>query len=375
MKVFSRRELLISSAIALLPFRARSAQQQDVEIGIIRWDAWFPGSPYSKVLAEPRWQGRLPEFTKGNGKDICICGSDPKTLETEAKEALNSGITYFAFNYYFPEDGSGNFSQNWQGMGQALRSFQKLETKLKYSLIFDARFALFDNPKYRSNVVDEHVAAFASRNYLKTQSGRPVIYILMQNHNEFRQGMSHRDRIEEYFSRLKSECAERNLKSPYCVVVTFSPTDARMLISMFGFDAATSYGNPRGSQKMPPGHELPFSNCANGSRQYWKTAKSISIPFIPPVSLGWDYRPNLDEPNLAKGRNIAGDYCDAPSDQEIKSLVRDACDVASESNVSFPSILIYAWNEYTEGGWIAPTKGEGRRRLDALKSALSSRSK
>jgi hypothetical protein len=375
MNVFSRREILLSGMVAMLPALARSAQKPVVEVGIIRWDAWFPGSPYSKVLAEPRWRKRLPEFTKGSDKDLCICGSDPTTLATEAKEALDSGITYFAFNYYFPEDGSGNFSRNWQGMGQALRSFQKLDTKLKYSLIFDARFAMFDNPKYRTDVVDEHVAAFISKNYLKTQSGRPVIYILMQNHNEFRQDMPHKNRIEQYFSRLQSKCAEHNLKSPYRVVVSFSPTDARMLISTFGFDAATSYGNPRGSQKTPPGHELPFSNCANGSRRYWDTAKSISIPFIPPVSLGWDYRPNLDEPNLAKGRNVAGDYCDAPSDQEIKSLVREACDIALKSNAGFPSILIYAWNEYTEGGWVAPTRGEGRRRLDALKAALVSRSK
>lgn len=375
MKVFSRREILISGAVAMLPAPTRSAQKQVVEIGIIRWDAWFPGSPYSKVLAEPRWQERLPEFTKGNDKDVCICGSDLETLATEAADALDSGITYFAFNYYFPEDGSGNFSQNWQGMGQALRSFQKLDTKLKYSLIFDARFAMFDNPKYRADVVDEHVAAFTSKNYLKTQSGRPVIYILMLNPNEFRQNSPHRDRIEQYFSQLKSKCAERDLENPYLVVVTFSPTDARTLISTFGFDAATSYGNPRGSQNTPPGHELPFSSCANGSRRYWDTAKSISIPFIPPVALGWDYRPNLDEPNLAKGRNAAGDYCNVPSDQEIKSLVRDAYDTALESNASFPSILIYAWNEYTEGGWVAPTKGEGRRRLDALKSALSTQSK
>ncbi len=126
MKVFSRREILISGAIAaMLPAPSRSAQKKVVEIGIIRWDAWFPGSPYSKVLAEPRWQERLPEFTKGNDKDVCICGSDLETLATEADDALDSGITYFAFNYYFPEDGSGNFSQNWQGMGQALRSFQQ----------------------------------------------------------------------------------------------------------------------------------------------------------------------------------------------------------------------------------------------------------
>jgi len=32
--------------------------------------------------------------------------------------------------------------------------------------------------------------------------------------------------------------------------------------------------------------------------------------------------------------------------------------------------IIYAWNEFTEGGWIAPTRGDGTTRFDALATIL-----
>ena len=34
------------------------------------------------------------------------------------------------------------------------------------------------------------------------------------------------------------------------------------------------------------------------------------------------------------------------------------------------TIMIYAWNESDEGGWLVPTKTEGTARLDAIREAL-----
>ncbi len=37
------------------------------------------------------------------------------------------------------------------------------------------------------------------------------------------------------------------------------------------------------------------------------------------------------------------------------------------------AILIYAWNEIDEGGWLVPTLAEGTARLDAIKKVLERR--
>jgi hypothetical protein len=33
-------------------------------------------------------------------------------------------------------------------------------------------------------------------------------------------------------------------------------------------------------------------------------------------------------------------------------------------------VIIYAWNEFDEGGWICPTISEGTSRLDAISKVL-----
>ncbi len=39
------------------------------------------------------------------------------------------------------------------------------------------------------------------------------------------------------------------------------------------------------------------------------------------------------------------------------------------------AMLIYAWNEHDEGGWLCPTLGEGRARILALERMWRDRAK
>ena len=45
----------------------------------------------------------------------------------------------------------------------------------------------------------------------------------------------------------------------------------------------------------------------------------------------------------------------------------DANPSAAEPN----AVIIYAWNELTEGGWMVPTRGEGTARIDATGEVLN----
>ncbi len=44
---------------------------------------------------------------------------------------------------------------------------------------------------------------------------------------------------------------------------------------------------------------------------------------------------------------------------------------AGEAN----AVIIYAWNEFDEGGWICPTLSEGTGRLDAIRRVLTAAEK
>ena len=96
-------------------------------------------------------------------------------------------------------------------------------------------------------------------------------------------------------------------------------------------------------------------------------------PFLPNVLMGWDYRPTLQFPDQLFGRQTNPDWCVPASDPELVNAVREAVQQSRTSSADFPmrSIVLYAWNELSEGGWIVPTAREGTRRLEILSSALN----
>ena len=61
---------------------------------------------------------------------------------------------------------------------------------------------------------------------------------------------------------------------------------------------------------------------------------------------------------------------------EIAKSITDKITSALEWNKSNSdagkanAVIIYAWNEFDEGGWICPTISEGTNRLDAIRAAL-----
>jgi hypothetical protein len=63
----------------------------------------------------------------------------------------------------------------------------------------------------------------------------------------------------------------------------------------------------------------------------------------------------------------------APTPSELANNIRDAIQwnrqnpAAGRAN----AVLIYAWNESDEGGWLVPTVSEGTGRIDAIKKVMS----
>jgi len=62
---------------------------------------------------------------------------------------------------------------------------------------------------------------------------------------------------------------------------------------------------------------------------------------------GWDGRP----------RNYAGAWYEPAKPAEVADAVKCALDWnrANPNTARAGTVLIYAWNEYDEGGWLCPT--------------------
>ena len=121
-----------------------------------------------------------------------------------------------------------------------------------------------------------------------------------------------------------------------------------------------------------------------------KPAYIIVMGVSPIITLGWDTSPRVDNPVSWTSTPENSKIVARPTASEITQATLDVLNWNKENKNVFKcnTVLFYAWNEYTEGGWICPTaqvdangnivkNPDGttkvnRTHLDAVKAAIKS---
>ena len=90
------------------------------------------------------------------------------------------------------------------------------------------------------------------------------------------------------------------------------------------------------------------------------------------VTTGWDPRPFLDCPVPWYHGASDSHWVETATPAEIATHLRQAIafTAAQPESTLANSVLIYAWNETDEGGWLVPDKGQGTARLDAIRAVV-----
>ena len=149
----------------------------------------------------------------------------------------------------------------------------------------------------------------------------------------------------------------------------------------FGAQATSSYCNWGDGG-------ISYSSFAFATEQKWDRYKNPQHAFIPFITTGWDPRPIIEyynEISEADSISISTWYPKPAEDHYVQTATAD--EVAMhlkaglewvKSNPSYArpnTVIIYAWNECSEGGFIIPvTESDssainyGTKRLDAIKS-------
>jgi hypothetical protein len=95
------------------------------------------------------------------------------------------------------------------------------------------------------------------------------------------------------------------------------------------------------------------------------------VPFFPNVTMGWDPTPRLrpDQPHTGKA------YPDTPVlVGNTPEAFRAALTTARQRAMKLPRgqriVTLYAWNEWTEGGYLEPEATTGMQYLDAVRDVF-----
>lgn len=358
----------------LLPAAAMGADPTSSEppiTGAIRWDTYYgENGPVKEVehsLTPPKYHWRLPWFAKitGEGK-VSINGDSPEIMEQEIAYAARAGLNYWAFLDYGPG----------HPMTRALDHYLAAPEKRGIRYCFIEQGARIDGHGVKD--WPRIVRHFQDPNYLKVLDGRPVLFVFIKP-----------ERIgRKEFDELRAQTVAAGLKTPFLVLMGWSAAADVKDMEALGFDSVTAYAANVGYTMNPPSYAWQVSEIR---RTRWEKSTARRIPSVTFVSAGWDTRPRNERPPswtrfVGKGTPDPTPFSEQKplidaanaTPAELATHLREAVEWTLRNRDMNPAnlILIYAWNENDEGGWLIPTLGaDGKAdesRIEAVRSVLRS---
>ena len=336
--------------IALMLTGALLGAESPPAVGAIRWDAWSGGGVTAQVertLGPEKYRDRLPWFAEVlDDARVRINGDTQETADREIHFAASAGLDYWAFVLY-PEATE---------MSRALRRYldSELRDQLNFCVILHNNIGVgvADWPKEQNRVI----SLLKEPGYQKTTNGRPLVYLFSAN----------ADRFQELREAIVAEGL-----NPYYVYLGWDPVEDYRREKSKGFDAVSAYAD--GPQVDT------FAELTRHVENKWQRAAEAGIRYIPLVTTGWDKQPRKENPvswELDHDYHRQAGFPSQAKPPEIAEHLARALQFvdANPAVCEARAILIYAWNEYDEGGWLSPTWQENGEpetsRLRAIQTVL-----
>ncbi len=322
-------------------------------VGAIRWDAWTGGKvteAVERTLGPEKYHDRLPWFAKVTGENkVHIDGSSQKVMDKEIQFASDAGIDYWAFLLY-PEA-----SPMSTAIGQYLKSTKRSKINFCFILRNILGVSQAEWPKER----DRALALLKQPGYQTVMNGRSLVYIFRGKNDPMKR-----------FSEFRQAAFKMGM-NPYFVYMGWNPAVDFKKFKNKGFDAVSSYAKSSKRAK--------FSGLVKEVKRDWGNAARKNVPYIPLVTTGWDKKPRQENavPWEKDAHYLSQKVFPASATpEEIALHLKEALLFVNSNPTIFPAntIIIYAWNEFDEGGWISPTWQKNGKpntsRIDAIRKVL-----
>jgi hypothetical protein len=328
-------------------------------VGAIRWDGWIGsvagydvGVQVEKSLGPQRWHSRLPFFAEELSATAVRIRSNTQTvMDQEIGYAHRAGLAYWAFVMYPPDN-----PQTLGGIDLYLRSSHK----------WDINFAMIVQPyTFGDQDIARLIGYFLQRNYQKVDGGRPLLFLAGPQTVDDPAWPNIKKQIEQ----LRGAAAKAGSKNPY-IVHLWGWNESKNIIDWLKLDAMGAYSLNFGDRAAP------YATLARKTQSKWDEWRATGAKVCPLVTAGWDRRPRVEHPVSWEKPDLANAiefYYETPTPAELAGHLKAALDWCAKYPAADAGVvLIYAWNEIDEGGWLLPSlwPDQTSRRLDAIQQVL-----
>lgn len=341
-------------------------------IGAIRWDAWhthstnpndvWPVDAVEKTLTPLQYRFRAPFFAKVVNDKIRIDGYTQAIVDKEIDYAKEAGLDYWAFLLYNERTGV-NYGYP---MSEALHLYLSSTKKSDINFcVIETPDLLFDQSSLE---IPRLINYIKQPSYQKVMGNRPLIYLYAMSDNYLANG-------KNILNNLRTQVIAAGFGDPYIVLQTYVIADAKRYMDALGANAISRYA-VGGEVNV---NEAPYTNLTTMARGWWNNAEKTGAQVVPIVTAGYERRPRIETKTfLADLSNLSiTNYFKLPAQGELTYHVQEAVNwVKTRKKTTCPSaaVLIYAWNEHDEGGWLCPTmdigNGIDKSHLNELKNVV-----
>ncbi len=343
-----------------------SLQHSDTRpiVGAIRWDAWHGdasevGLIVERTLSPAHWHDRLPFYAAiPEEHAVEVRANTQEIMDQEIAYARDAGLDYWAFVIY-PED---------DPLSLGLKLYLSSEKKgdINFCLNLQGGWESGDGPDAWPDKVARYISYFKDPAYQTVMNGRPLVYLFSV------EGLVGSGRFETWeaaraaFDLLRDTAREEGIPNPYIVAQGWSADTLKDQAEALGLDAIGAYASNAGHAAAS------YASLVAHTEAWWDAFRLSGLPVVPLVTAGWDMRPRVETPvPWVDGGDITL-YYEQPTPEELAGHLKrgiEWCNAYPDS-AEAQAILIYAWNEFDEGGWLCPTLEEGTARLDAIATVL-----
>ncbi|MCP4641469.1 MAG: hypothetical protein GY851_13590 [bacterium] len=308
---------------------------------------YFPGH-FSPFRWTPMRDAGFPVPVLGYYRD-----GDPEVSDWHVKWAVEHGIDFFAFDWYCHYETGPSPTHNKALDEGFLRA--RYRDHMDFCLMWcneggEERYTEDQIRKLSRTLTDRY---FSQPNHLKID-GDNVLIVSRPDHFLASFGEEGTARMFEEIDAM-SRAAGCGGFFP----ISKGHNDQAQL-KRAGFRAITAYNYPQAgmTEAQREAGSAPYADMVRGMEDIWKDVTDVGVlPYIVPVSPGWDSRPWYGDRALVRTN---------PSPR----LYRDMC-MASRRYVDpkLNMVIAECWNEFGEGSYVEPTLRYGFGSLDAMRDA------
>ena len=335
-------------------------------VGVYYFDGWAGRNNYANSPNE-LWAANAPthltrRFVEEFSHREPVWGWRDDTqaiMERQIELAAENGVDFFLFCWYW-HDNRGYLNENAIKNDSKHASMElylnaQNKQKIQYCLLVANHEGaeIIGNDNW-ADAVKHWTPYFRDPQYV-TVDGKPLVVIFGTGDNAI-----NNEQIEMMQQRAIKEGFKNGLSIAGC--------GANATVRRKNFTHSTHYniipGYAAGSE------EHPFSELVKATEDQWNGTEQQ--PYIPLLTAGWDKRPweGPNGLNQAEGWYYTGDTPDA-----FKNFLQDAfrwMDNNPAKTTKERLVLIYAWNELGEGGYLVPVKGDPQaEKLQKIKALLN----